>query len=204
MRKSYITLLLLISFIFTSSAKNTTNSQQARQLFDKTYNLVFGPQGSSLHYFVNIVGIYKTEGDICYKGNKSKFEEARYSSWNDGTTFYKVDKKKKTVELYDPNSLDRDKYASKFTFVPDNYTYSLSTTDTESIITINAKKGVDGIKHVKAVIEKKSGNPKSLRIKLLWFWTNIKISNFHSGNINNNVFIFPKARFKDYSFSDKR
>lgn len=204
MRKSYITLLLLISFIFTSSAKNTTNSQQARQLFDKTYNLVFGPQGSSLHYFVNIVGIYKTEGDICYKGNKSKFEETRYSSWNDGTTFYKVDKKKKTVELYDPNSLDRDKYASKFTFVPDNYTYSLSTTDTESIITINAKKGVDGIKHVKAVIEKKSGNPKSLRIKLLWFWTNIKISNFHSGNINNNVFIFPKARFKDYSFSDKR
>lgn len=204
MRKSYITLLLLISFIFTSSAKNTTNSQQARQLFDKTYNLVFGPQGSSLHYFVNIVGIYKTEGDICYKGNKSKFEEARYSSWNDGTTFYKVDKKKKTVELYDPNSLDRDKYASKFTFVPDNYTYSLSTTDTESIITINAKKGVDGIKHVKAVIEKKSGNPKSLRIKLLWFWTSIKISNFHSGNINNNVFIFPKARFKDYSFSDKR
>lgn len=204
MRKSYITLLLLISFIFTSSAKNTTNSQQARQLFDKTYNLVFGPQGSSLHYFVNIVGIYKTEGDICYKGNKSKFEEARYSSWNDGTTFYKVDKKKKTVELYDPNSLDRDKYASKFTFVPDNYTYSLSTSDTESIITINAKKGVDGIKHVKAVIEKKSGNPKSLRIKLLWFWTNIKISNFHSGNINNNVFIFPKARFKDYSFSDKR
>ena len=204
MRKSYITLLLLISFIFTSYAKNTTNSQQARQLFDKTYNLVFGPQGSSLHYFVNIVGIYKTEGDICYKGNKSKFEEARYSSWNDGTTFYKVDKKKKTVELYDPNSLDRDKYASKFTFVPDNYTYSLSTTDTESIITINAKKGVDGIKHVKAVIDKKSGNPKSLRIKLLWFWTNIKISNFHSGNINNNVFIFPKARFKDYSFSDKR
>lgn len=204
MRKSYITLLLLISFIFTSSAKNTTNSQQARQLFDKTYNLVFGPQGSSLHYFVNIVGIYKTEGDICYKGNKSKFEEARYSSWNDGTTFYKVDKKKKTVELYDPNSLDRDKYASKFTFVPDNYTYSLSTTDTESIITINAKKGVDGIKHVKAVIDKKSGTPKSLRIKLLWFWTNIKISNFHSGNINNNVFIFPKARFKDYSFSDKR
>ena len=204
MRKSYITLLLLISFIFTSSAKNTTNSQQARQLFDKTYNLVFGPQGSSLHYFVNIVGIYKTEGDICYKGNKSKFEEARYSSWNDGTTFYKVDKKKKTVELYDPKSLDRDKYASKFTFVPDNYTYSLSTTDTESIITINAKKGVDGIKHVKAVIDKKSGNPKSLRIKLLWFWTNIKISNFHHGNINNNVFTFPKARFKGYTVTDKR
>ena len=108
------------------------------------------------------------------------------------------------MELYDPNSIDRDKYASKFTFVPDNYTYSLSTTETEQVITIDAKKGVDGIKHVKAVIDKKSGIPKSLRIKVLWFWTNVKISNFHSGNINNNVFIFPKARFKDYTVTDKR
>lgn len=203
MKKIYITLLLL-SFILSTAAKETTNSIQARKLFEKTYQMVFGPQGSSLHYNVNIIGIYKTQGDIIYKGNKSKFEESRYASWNDGHSFYKVDKKKKTVEIYDPNAPDRDKYASKFTFVPDNYTYSLSTNQTEYTLTINAKKGVDGIKHVKAVIDKKSGAPKSLRIKLLWFWTTVKISNFHSGNINDHLFVFPKSRFKGYQLTDKR
>ncbi|MBQ6031601.1 MAG: hypothetical protein IJL29_01100, partial [Prevotella sp.] len=61
-----------------------------------------------------------------------------------------------------------------------------------------------GIKHVKAVIDKKSGAPKSLRIKLFWFWTTVKISNFHSGNINDHLFVFPKSRFKGYQLTDKR
>ncbi len=204
MRKLYILLLSLSVLSLTISAQETTNSRQARQLFDKAYKMVFGPQGSSLHYQINIIGIYKTEGDISYKGKKSMFEEARYTSWNDGKTFYKVDKKKKIVEIHDPDSPDRDKYLSKFTFVPDNYTYSLTTNKKEQIITINAKPNVDGIKHVKAVIDKESSIPKSLRIKLLFFWTTVKISNFRSGNVSDKLFIFPKARFKDYTVTDKR
>ncbi len=204
MRKSYLLLILFLTLTLTITAQKKNSSTQARQLFDKTYNMVFGPQGSSLHYHVNIIGVYKTEGDIIYKGNKSKFEEARYASWNNGTTYYKVDKKKKTVELYDPNSPNRDKYASKFVFVPDNYTYAMTTSEKEQTITIEAKKGVDGIKHVKAVIDRKTGAPTSLHIKIFMFWTTIKINNFHSGDINDKVFTFPKERFKKYTFSDKR
>lgn len=56
------------------------NDKKAQELFNKAYNQVMGPQGSSLHYAVNIIGIYKTEGDIIYKEKKSYFEESRMAS----------------------------------------------------------------------------------------------------------------------------
>lgn len=136
--------------------------RQARQIFDKTYNMVFGPQGCNLTYSVNIIGVYKTQGTIWMKGKKQKFVESRYSAWSDGKDFHRVDKKKKTIEIHNPNSAKRDKYASKFKFMPDNYTYHITAKGNDFIITLDAKKGVDGVKHAKVVIDKRTREPKSL------------------------------------------
>ena len=65
--------LLLLSFVFSISlsAKDTPNSRQARRIFNEVYEKTFGNEGSTLHYAVNIIGIFKTEGTIWYK-NKNK------------------------------------------------------------------------------------------------------------------------------------
>jgi 4-deoxy-L-threo-5-hexosulose-uronate ketol-isomerase len=89
------------------------------------YNKVYGDEGATLHYKVNIIGIYKTEGTIWMKQKKSKFIDEKYIAWNDDVTYYRYERKKNRVTIYNAHSDDRDKYATKFKFVPENYTYSI-------------------------------------------------------------------------------
>ena len=200
-----ILLTALLSVNLSAAAALSANEAQARRIFDKTYSMVFGPQGCMLSYNVNIIGLYKTTGTIWYKGKKQKFIEKRYASWCDGRSFYKVDTKKQTIELHDPNSPNRDKYASKFTFNADNYTYHVKGQKQYYEVTLDAKDGVSSyIKHVKALIDGRTYAPVSLKIKVAFFWTTIKISNFHSGNIDDAIFSFPRQQFASYKFTDKR
>ena len=97
--KSVFTLLLLLLPTLVLMGKETSNSRQARKIFDHTYQMVYGRQGSTLSYSVNIIGLYKAAGTIWMQGKKSRSEEKRYSIWNDGKTYYKVDKDKKKVEI---------------------------------------------------------------------------------------------------------
>ena len=166
--------------------------------------MVFGAQGSTLHYAVNLIGIYKTEGTIWYKGKKSKFVDEKYNAFSDGVTYYLVERKKKTVTIYDANSDKRDKYATKFKFEPENFLYSIADSDEGFVVTLKAKKGVKGIKEIHALIDKKTRYPLSLRIKLGIISTTVKISNFKSGNISDDLFVFPRQKYQGYQIIDKR
>ena len=184
--------------------EQSANARQARQIFDRTYQMVFGAQGSTLHYAVNLIGIYKTEGTIWYKGKKSKFVDEKYNAFSDGVTYYLVERKKKTVTIYDANSDKRDKYATKFKFDPENFLYSIADSDEGFVVTLKAKKGVKGIKEIHALIDKKTRYPLSLRIKLGIISTTVKISNFKSGNISDDLFVFPRQKYQGYQIIDKR
>ncbi len=197
-------LLSLLLFIFipaVSWSQSAENQKEARKIFDITYNKVYGSQGCSLHYDVNIIGILKTNGTIWFKGKKSRFEEQRYLSWNNGVKDYWVDLKKKTVTEYDANAERKDKYMSKFTFDVNNYIYSVDKSSQHFyVITLKAKKDAGGIKHLKAIIEKDTYVPRSLKIKVLWFWTTVKITNFRSGGVSDDIFTFPKEKYKSFKF----
>src|SRR3712207_8954208 len=85
--------------------------------------------------------------------------------------------KKRTVEIHNPNSPKKDKYASKFAFHADNYRYRVKPHKHYYEITLDAKEGVSGyIKHVKAFIDSRTYAPMSLKIKVAFFWTTVKIS----------------------------
>lgn len=203
MRKLVFVSILLAVFGVVQ-AQETPNAQQARRLFNETYKMVYGSNGSSLHYAVNIIGIYKTEGTIWTKGKKSKFSDEKYIAWNDDVTYYRLERKKKTVTIYDAHSDERDKYATKFKFNPDNYTYSIKDDKDGYAITLKAKKGVKGIKEARALIDKKTHYPISVRIKVGIFHTTIKISNFKAGGISDDLFTFPRTQYQGYTFIDKR
>ena len=198
-------MMVLLSVLCTVQAEETPNSRQARRVFNQAYQQVFGEQGATLHYDVNIIGIYKTNGTIWYKGKKSKFVDAKMDSWNDGTTVYTVKKKKKKeVEIHNARNNKSDKYSQKFKFEPENFEYSIADHPEGLMLTLKAKKGAKGIKEVHALVARKTYHPISLRIKISFIWTTIKISDFHSGGITDEILRFPKEKYKDYVFVDKR
>jgi hypothetical protein len=206
---SLISMVLALFFCLILSprieAQNTTNAQQAQAMFNRTFQMVFGPQGSSLHYDVNIIGIYKTTGDISYKGKKMKYMESRYASWNDGVTAYMVDRKKKTVNIFKAESDKKDNYLSKFKYNLSDFKYSWKRAPEGYLITINVKNaGLTGIREVIGLIDSNTYYPISLRIRVAFFWTTVKISDFKSGNLSDQVFDFPYSYFKSYKFTDKR
>lgn len=204
MKRTFSALILTLLVTLTSYAQQTYTPQQARRLFDEKYDLVFGPEGCTLHYAVNIIGIFKTEGTIWYKGQKSKFIDEKFIAWNDGTTYTRVERKKREVVIYGANDEARDKYASKFTFEPDNYNYAAQEENGQLVITLKAKKGVKGIKEAQCYINKQTGYPEALRIKVFIFSTTIKITDFRHGGISDDLFTFPRSLYADYTYIDNR
>ena len=202
--------MMLISVLASVKAQDdsemSANERQAKRIFNQAYQQVFGEQGATLRYDVNITGIYKTYGTIWYKGKKSRFEDAKMNSWNDGTTVYtiKKKKKKKEVEIHETKNNKSDKYSSKFKFVPENFNYSIANNEEGLMLTLKAKKGAKGIKEVQALVKRQSYEPIRVRIKIAFIWTTIKVSNFKSGGITDEMLRFPAEKYKDYKFVDKR
>ena len=205
MKKFYTLLFIIIVALTTVSAqKLTPNEQQARRIFDEAYNMVYGSKGSQLTYSVNIIGIYKTKGTIWTMGKMSKFADEKYIAWNDNVTYYRLERKKNTVTIYDAHDDERDKYATKFKFYPENYRYHIKDDKNGYLITLKLKDGAKGIKEIRALLDKKTHYPISVRIKFGIFHVTIKISNFKVGGISEQIFKFPKEQYKDCNFIDKR
>lgn len=202
--KIVLMVLMLLTVLCSVYAEETPNSRQARRIFNQAYQQVFGEQGATLHYDVNITGIYKTNGTIWYKGKKSKFQDSKMRSWNDGRLVLTVKKKKKEVEVHSAKNNKSDKYSQKFKFEPDNYDYSVAEDPEGLMLTLKAKKGKKGMKEIHALVERQTYHPIRLRIKVAFIWTTIKISDFKSGGITDEMLRFPKEQFKDYKYVDKR
>ena len=202
--KIVLMVLMLLTVLCSVHAEETPNSRQARRIFNQAYQQVFGEQGATLHYDVNITGIYKTNGTIWYKGKKSKFQDSKMRSWNDGRLVLTVKKKKKEVEVHSAKNNKSDKYSQKFKFEPDNYEYSVAEDPEGLMLTLKAKKGKKGMKEIHALVERQTYHPIRLRIKVAFIWTTIKISDFKSGGITDEMLRFPKEQFKDYNYVDKR
>ena len=202
--KIYIVVVLLLSALTSVQAEDSPNARQARRIFNQAYQQVFGEQGATLRYDVNIIGIYKTYGTIWYKGKKSKFVDAKMNSWNDGVTVYTIKKKKQEVEIHSAKNNKSDKYSSKFKFEPENFDYSIANHEQGLMLTLKAKKGAKGIKEIHALVKRQSYEPISVRIKIAFIWTTINISNFKSGGITDEMLRFPAEKYKNYKFVDKR
>ena len=184
--------------------QRTFTAEEARQLFEEKYQMVFGDEGCTLHYAVNIIGLYKTEGTIWFKQDKSKFVDDKYTAWNDGITYTRVERSKRKVDVFSINDESRDRYASKFSFELDNYNYSATEENDQYVISLKAKKGVKGIKEAKCFINKGTGYPESLRVKLFIITATVKITNFQYGNLPDDTFVFPEQLYADYTYVHHR
>ena len=65
-------------------------------------------------------------------------------------------------------------------------------------------KGVKGIDEAQCYINRQTGYPEAVRVKLFIFSTTIKITDFHHGGISDDLFTFPRSLYADYTYADKR
>lgn len=201
-----LTIIALLQCAAAQAQDETPNARQARRIFNQVYDKVFGQQGSTLTYDVNIIGIYKTHGTIWMKGKKQKFIDEKVNTWNDGTTAYMCYRKRKTVEIHHANSDKKDKYSGRFKFSLDDFNYSIAKDPEGLLITLKQKKKAKGtIKEVRALISEPELEPVRLRIKVAFFWTTVNISNFKSAGITDDLFVFPRKNYQEgWKFVDKR
>lgn len=185
-------------------AQENANTRQARKMFDEVYQKMMGGQGSTMHYRVNIASIYKTEGTIWYKGKKSRYLSKNSKAWNDGVSAYVIRGSRKEVEIYDANSPKQSRFGDDFKFEPENYTYHIANDPQGYLITLKGKKGMKAMKEIRALIDKRTRTPLQLRIKVAFVWANVQISDFKSGDISDDVFVFPRSQYRDYELIDKR
>jgi outer membrane lipoprotein-sorting protein len=109
------------------------------------------------------------------------------------------------VELHDPRVNKADEKLQMFKFEPDSYNYSIAKDPDGLLVTLVAKPKTNvKMKRIEALLTPGNYYPKRLRIKVSIFWATITFSDFQAGDIDDEVFIFPMEKYKDYKVVDLR
>lgn len=189
----------------TKKTAKKTDSEEGKVLFQKVYNMIFGTQGSSFGYEVNIAGLYKTKGFVAYHGKKQYYDDSHATVWEDGVTSYQFSKKKKVVNIYSCNDPERNKWMNKFKFEPDKFTYSCKTEGEFYILSARLKKhSMFGLREIVGKVYKKNLYPVSMTAKLPLIQAVVTITNFHSGVTDDAIFVYPREKYKSYEVIDNR
>ena len=200
-----VLLFTLHSSLFTISAQDNANARQAKRVFNTAWNHIYGKEGVRFHYKIDILHLYKEEGTSWNKGDKAKSEYKGSKMWNDGNVKYILREKKGIVEIHDPKVNKKDEKLQMFKFEPDSYNYSIAKDPEGLLVTLEAKPGVKvKMKKIIALLNQGNYYPKKLRIKVSIFWANITFSDFQAGNIDDNIFVFPKEKYTNYKIVDER
>ena len=191
--------------LFTAHAQETPNARQAKRVFQTAWNHIFGPEGATFHYKINIMHLYKEEGTSWNKGDKAKSEYKNSKMWNNGTTKYILREKKGIVEIHDPKVNKKDEKLQMFKFDPDSYIYNIAQDPEGLKVTLLARPGAKvKMKKVVALLDPKTYYPKRLRIKVSIFWATITFSNFKAGGLSDDIFEFPMEQYRNYKMVDER
>ena len=190
----------------TKTVALTPNEKQARAIFDKAFDKLFGPEGCSLDYNLNVIGIFKNKGSIWKKGMKIKYMDDKREGWMNNQTVYLVDKKNKEVDIYSSTPPKNQKKSHEFAFNQNDYKYSISNhSATEYALNLSLKKGADGtIKRIKAIVNKRTFTPSTVKVKVSFVWATLNISNYRQGIADENIFIYPAQKYSGYKITDHR
>ena len=189
-----------------TGAPESKNAQQARRIFGKAYDMIYGPEGASFDYRISILKIYSSEGSGWYKGNKSKSTTRKSIIWDNGDIKYILKKGKGIVEIHDPKVNKKDKLLQKFKFNLEDFTYHIKEAkDGNLLITLTAKPGTKtSMSKIEAHLDRSTFKPLDLAIKVSFFWAHIYFSNFKAGGIDDKLFVFPHEKYPDYKIVDER
>lgn len=196
--------LFSIFLILSGAQAETPNEKQARRIFLKAYDLVFGSKGCSLNYNAHLSFFFKSKGRAWLQKTKYAYDDKKTCGWCADRNFYYVDRRKKEVQILNGHSETNGSVMDKFKFNANNYTYHIKDTKEGLLITVKAKPHTSGVKTAKVLLDRHTYYPKRLSVRIAIMWAKLDITNFKSGGVSNSDFVFPRAKFKGYKFVDKR
>lgn len=201
-------LAVLTAFLvapLTTSAQENSNARQAKHMFTTAYNHFYGKKGVTFSYKIDILHLYKEEGQAWYKGDKSKSVYKNTKMWSNGKEKYILREKKGIVEIHDPKVNKKDEKLQMFKFEPDSYNYSVKKEEDGYMVTLTAKPDAKvKMKKIMALLTPGTYYPKKLRIKVSIFWATITFANFQAGGLDDSIFEFPRKEYSNVRIVDER
>lgn len=206
MKERLLIILSLIMLCYPTPPlrAQANNEKEAKELFLSIYNKVFGSEGCFLYYDARLSFFFHSTGWAALQQGKYAYDDTKTHGWCNGKTFYYLDRKRKQIQILNGHSETNGSVMDKFTFSPNNYHYQLTRTQEGLVITIKAKKNVKGVKTAKVLLDAHTHTPKRLSVRIAMMWAKLDISHFRVGGLNQELFIFPKDKYKGYEFIDKR
>jgi hypothetical protein len=180
------------------------NEQQAKKLLMSAYDKVFGTKGCFFYYDARMSFFFHSKGWAAMHHGKYAYDDTKTHGWCEGKIFYYLDRKKREVQILNGQSAKNGSTMNKFTFKPDNYHYHYENTYEGILITVKAKKNVDGVKTAKVLLDSRTHHPKRLSVRISFLWAKVTISGFREGHVNDSIFHFPAEKYKGYKMVDKR
>jgi hypothetical protein len=204
MTKKISILLLMLLLAVSGSWAETPNEKQARSIFLEAFNLVFGDKGCSLRYNARLSFFFKSNGRAWLRKNKYAYDDTKTCGWCADRNFYYVDRRKKEVQILNGHSETNGSVMDKFKFNVNDYNYHIQDTKEGLLITVKAKPHTSGVRTAKVLVDRRTHYPKRLSVRVAVLWAKLDISDFRSGGLSDETFVFPREKFKGYKVVDKR
>lgn len=191
--KTIYSILIAVLAVFSSTAINAQNSNQARQVLDKTAANIQRSKGGASANFSYKGGAGSISGTITIKGNKFFASTGQGKVWNNGKTQWTYTKSTNEVTVTTPNQAQRmsvNPY-SFITMYKSGYRLSMKNSGGGYEVHLTAIHPARSIQEAYITVSR-SYLPTQIRIKQGKSWSTVNVSNFRAHNVGDATFQFNK------------
>lgn len=191
--KTIYSILITVLAVFSSTAINAQNSNQARQVLDKTAANIQRSKGGASANFSYKGGAGSISGTITIKGNKFFASTGQGKVWNNGKTQWTYTKSTNEVTVTTPNQAQRmsvNPY-SFITMYKSGYRLSMKNSGGGYEVHLTAIHPARSIQEAYITVSR-SYLPTQIRIKQGKSWSTVNVSNFRAHNVGDATFQFNK------------
>ncbi len=201
-RLSIVRVAAIALFAFHSSLLSTY-AQSAKSVLDKAAATITAPQGIKANFKMNAT-TGSTSGSIAIKGKKFYATTPQATVWFDGKTQWTYMKNNDEVNVSTPTEAQLQAI-NPYNFIhlyKRGYKYTINTAGKDHVVHLQANSTERKIKELFITIDKKSYQPKQVKMLQGKKWTTFDISNIKKekladGQFRFNSKDFPKAEIID-------
>lgn len=194
----FIALMSLISF--------GTFAQTAKQVLDKTANVINHKGGASAKFQLSSSKYGSANGTIAIKGNKFNARTSQAIVWYDGKTQWTYMKKNNEVNISTPSQAQQMSM-NPYTFInmyKSGYTMGIKTIGASYQVHLTAQNKKQSIQEMYITVNKNTYVPSQVKMRQGSTWSTITITNFQAKNVSNNIFTFNSKEFPKAEIIDLR
>ncbi len=202
MKKTY--LLILLSFITLSTFAQ--RAEEARKVLDKTASIVGNRGGATANFSISGTKISSASGTISIKGNKFYAHTGDATVWYNGKTQWTYLKSINEVNVTTPTEAQRMRM-NPYTFITmykNGYALSMTQKGTNYQVHMVAQNKQRSVQEVFLTIDSRSYKPSTIKMREGQKWMTISISNFRTGKLSNELFVFKAKDFPSAEVIDLR